>query len=254
MSFEIPSDLLENKKLLAGKKILVTGAGGGIGRQAALTFAEYGATVILLGKTVEKLEQVYDEIMKAGNPEPFLYPFDLNTRDLEPYKELAKAVDNELEILDGLLHNGGVLGIQSPIENFPGHQWDDVIQTNLNSNFHLTQALMPYILKSEHGRIVFTSSSVGRKGRAFWGAYAVSKFGVEGLMQTLADELENISTTRVNSVNPGATRTDMRAAAYPAEDPNTLKTPMKLMPLYLFLMSDNSQDIHGQAIEAKDFT
>ncbi len=253
MSFEIPSDILNNKQLLAGKKILITGAGAGIGKQAALTFAEFGATVILLGKTVKKLEQVYDDIMASKNPEPFIYPFDLNTRDLKPYQELANAVENELEVIDGLLHNGGVLGDQSPIETISGKQWDDVIQTNLNSNFHLTQALLPYIEKSEHGRIVFTSSSVGRKGRAFWGAYAVSKFGVEGLMQTLADELENISKTRVNSINPGATRTDMRAAAYPAEDPNTLKTPAELMPLYLYLMSNDSQSVHGQAIEAKDF-
>lgn len=251
MTFEIPSDLLRNKTLLKDKIILVTGAGAGIGKTAALKFAEYGATVILLGRTQQKLEAVYDEIEANNWPQPFIFPFDLSTKDLSQYQDLKKAVENELPQLDGLLHNGGTLGIQAPIENYPGELWDQVIQTNLNSNFHLTQTLLPALTKSSAGRILFTSSSVGRQGRAFWGAYAVSKFGVEGLMQTLADELENTTSIRVNSVNPGGTRTEMRAAAYPAEDPETVKTAEHLMPLYLFLMSNGSEDIHGQAIDAK---
>ena len=234
---------------LQGKNILITGASSGIGRTAALHCAKYGATVILLGRNQEKLEQVYDEIVELGYAEPMLYILDLASAGIDEYQTLARAIEEELKQLDVLLLNAAILGQRAPISSFRPEIWQRTMKINVDSCFYLCRYLLPSLQKSEHGRILFTSSSVGRAGRAYWGAYAVSKFAVEGLMQTLADELENVSKVRVNSINPKATRSDMRAQAYPGEDPRTLKTPEQLMSLYLYLMSAQSQHIHGQMVD-----
>lgn len=245
----VPLSWTATPDLLKSKIILVTGAGDGIGATAAKTFANHGATVILLGRTQEKLEHVYDEIMSADGPEPFIYPMDLLSSDYEDYQKLADAIESDIGQLDGVLLNAAVLGQKTAISNIKTQAWMDCMQINLHSNFLTTKALLPLLELSNAGRLLFTSSSVGRIGKAYWGAYAVSKFGVEGLMQVLADETENVSNIRVNSINPGATRTSMRAAAYPGENPTKLKTPEQLMTLYLYLMSEDSQSIHGQMID-----
>ena len=244
-----PDNYQFDQNTLKDKKILITGAGDGIGKTAALTFAQAGATVILLGRTQAKLEAVYDEVLAAGGPEPFIFVMDFANTSAEDYQALADAIGQELGHLDGLLHNAGVLGMRTPLSNYKDQAWQQVMDINLNSNFYLTKALLPYLEASPQGRILFTSSSVGRKGRAYWGAYAISKFAVEGLMQTLADELENTSSIRVNSINPGGTRTAMRAQAYPAEAADKIKSPEMLMGLYVYLMSEDSQAIHGQMID-----
>lgn len=235
---------------LENKVILVTGAGDGIGRQAALTFAEHGATVILLGKTTQKLEKVYDEIVNQGWPEPAIVPLDLQGATKRHYQDMASTIESEFGRLDGLLHNAGHLGVLSPFEHINMDDWQLVMQVNLTAAFLMTQALMPVLAKSPHGSLVFTSSGVGRKGRAYWGPYSVSKFGTEGLMQLIADEYEN-TTIRTNCINPGATRTKMRNAAYPGEDQASLKTPLDLMPTYLYLMSDQSIGVNGQSLNAQ---
>ncbi len=235
---------------LENKVILVTGAGDGIGRQAALTFAEHGATVILLGKTTQKLEKVYDEIVNKGWPEPAIVPLDLQGATKRHYQDMASTIESEFGRLDGLLHNAGHLGVLSPFEHINLDDWQLVMQVNLTAAFLMTQALMPVLAKSPHGSLVFTSSGVGRKGRAYWGPYSVSKFGTEGLMQLIADEYEN-TTIRTNCINPGATRTKMRNAAYPGEDQASLKTPLDLMPTYLYLMSDQSIGVNGQSLNAQ---
>ncbi|WP_428243776.1 YciK family oxidoreductase [Gynuella sp.] len=245
----VPAGWQPDTQELQGKNILITGASSGIGQCAAIECAKYGATVILLGRNQEKLEQVYDEIVQQGYPEPMIYILDLATATVDDYRTLARAVEEELEQLDVLLLNAAILGQRSPISSFKPDVWQQTMKTNVDSCFYLCRYLLPSIQKSEAGRILFTSSSVGRMGRAYWGAYAVSKFAVEGLMQTLADELENISTVRVNSINPKGTQSAMRAQAYPAENPETLKSPKQLMPLYLYLMSKQSQHIHGQMID-----
>lgn len=234
---------------LQGKTILVTGAGDGIGRRVALAYAEYGATVILLGKTQEKLEALYDEIETRKFPQAALCPFDLNSTDPLAYKQIAETIKNNFGNLDGLLHNASILGSRNSIESYKAKQWLDVMQVNLNGAFLLTQALLPLLKQASSASIVFTSSGVGRKGRAYWGAYSVSKFATEGLMQVLADEMDNTTQVRVNSINPGATRTKMRAAAYPAEDPQTVKTPDALTPLYLYLMCDESIGMNGKSFD-----
>lgn len=231
--------------------ILVTGAGDGIGRTAALTLAAHGATVILLGRTQEKLEKVYDEIKAAGGPEPALAPVNLAVARPEDFAELASLFDKEFGRLDGILHNASLLGDITPLERYATATWDQVMQVNVNSAFYLTQAMLPLLKASDDARLLFTSSSVGRKGRAFWGAYAVSKAATENLAQTLAEELENTSNIRVNTINPGATRTTMRAQAYPGEDPQTLKTPTEIMAPYLFLLGPASKDITGTSIDAQ---
>ncbi len=235
---------------VAGRRVAVLGAGSMAGLATA-TLARHGATVILLGRTPEKLEKVYDEIKAAGGPEPALAPVNLAVARPEDFQELAGLFDKEFGRLDGILHNASVLGDITPLERYGVGTWDSVMQVNVNSAFYLTQAMLPLLRASDDARLLFTSSSVGRKGRAFWGAYAVSKAATENLAQVFAEELENTSNIRVNTVNPGGTRTDMRAQAYPGEDPQTLKTPDEIMAPYLFLLGPDSRDVNGESIDAQ---
>jgi NAD(P)-dependent dehydrogenase (short-subunit alcohol dehydrogenase family) len=246
-----PADYQAPPDLLAGKHIVVTGAGDGIGRAAAEQFAAHGATVILLGRTVAKLEAVYDAIEAAGGPQPAIFPLDLASTGEASYRDLARAIDENFGRLDGLLHNAGVLGERRPIESASYKAWQEVMQVNVNAQFLLTRHLLPLLQGAPSASIIFTSSGVGRRGKAYWGAYAVSKFATEGLMQVLAAELENTSNIRVNSLNPGATNTAMRRAAYPAEKPTTNPTPADIMPAYLYLMGDDSAGVHGRALDAR---
>jgi NAD(P)-dependent dehydrogenase (short-subunit alcohol dehydrogenase family) len=237
--------------LLEGRVILVTGAGRGIGAAAARTYAAHGATVLLLGKTEANLNEVYDEIEAAGAPRPVVIPFDLEAAQPHQYEELATMIEAEFGRLDGVLHNASIIGPRTPIEQLRGEQFMQVMHVNVNATFMLTTALLPVLKRSPDASIAFTSSSVGRKGRAYWGAYGVSKFATEGLMQTLADEIDGLGSIRANSINPGATRTDMRAQAYPAEDPTNNPTPEQIMPVYLYLMGPDSKGINGQALDAQ---
>ena len=251
MTNTIPSNYTPAPDLLAGKTILVTGAGDGIGRAAALSYASHGATVVLLGRTVTKLESVYDEIETAGGPQAAIFPMDLAVAGNEQSAELATAMTDTFGALDGLLHNASVLGERRPIESATYAGWQEVMQVNVNAQFLLTRHLLPLLQAAPSASIVFTSSGVGRKGRAFWGAYAVSKFATEGFMQVLADELENTCEVRVNSLNPGATNTAMRRTAYPSETPTDNPEPAAIMAAYLYLMGDDSKGVNGQALSAR---
>lgn len=235
---------------LAGKTILVTGAGDGIGRQAALSYAAAGATVILLGKTTKKLEAVYDEIVASGAAEPAIVPLDINGATKQHYIDMASTIKAEFGKLDGVLHNAGILGVLTPFEHIDLETWQKIIQVNVSGAMLMTQALLPVMALAPKASLVFTSSGVGRQGKAYWGAYSVSKFATEGLMQIIADEYEN-TNIRTNCINPGATRTKMRNAAYPGEDQRRLKTPEDIMPLYLYLMSDQSIAVNGQSLDAQ---
>ncbi|TNF02939.1 MAG: YciK family oxidoreductase [Gammaproteobacteria bacterium] len=243
--YQAPDKLLENKV------IAVTGAGDGIGAVAAKTFAAHGATVILVGRTVPKLEAVYDEIEAAGGPQPGIYPICLNGAVEKDYQDMHDRLEESFGKLDGLLHNAGELGQRTPIANYKLESWQKVMQVNVTAQFLMTKSLLPLLEKADHASIIFTSSGVGRVGKPFWGAYAVSKFATEGLCQVLANELDGTSNIRVNCINPGATRTRMRAAAYPAENPASVKTPQEIMPTYLYLMGDDSQGVTGQSLDAQ---
>ena len=247
----LPDNYAPASDLLADRIILVTGAGDGIGRVAAETCAAHGATVVLMGRTGSKLEAVYDAIEAAGHPQPAIFEVDMLTATTDDYAALADAIGSEFGRLDALLHNASILGDRSPLANYKPQLWEDVLKVNVTAELLLTQAMLPLLEAAPAASVVFTSSGVGRKGRAYWGAYAVSKFATEGMMQVLADELENTSSIRVNSLNPGATRTSMRATAYPGEDPGTLKTPADLMPAYLYLLGDDSKGVTGQAFNAQ---
>ena len=247
MTYQAPKDLLK------GKIILITGAGAGIGSVAARSCAAHGATVILLGRTTKKLEAVYDKIVAAGHPEPGIVPMDLSQVTQSDVEGLAQALDDNYGKLDGLLHNAAILGDRIPFDHYSIEQWHKVMHVNSTAVFLLTRVLMTLLQRSDAGRLLFTSSSVGAAPRAYWGAYAVSKYAMEGMAKLIADELEQTSSIRVNIVNPGATRTSMRAAAYPVEDPESLKGPQDLMPLYLYLLGPDSQKEHGKTFNTKDW-
>lgn len=237
--------------LLKGRNILVTGASDGIGKVAATTFAKYGATVILLGRKKNKLEQLYDEIVSANYETPIIVELDLFSSTIKEYQKLNEEIIENIGKLDGLLHNASILGEMKTLKEYDVNIFDEVMTTNLRSNFLLTKAVLPAMERSDDASIIFTSSGVGRKGRAYWGAYAVSKFATEGLMETWADELENIGSIRVNSINPGATCTKMRKQAYPMEPEQRNPKPHEIMPAYLFLIGPDSNGINGCKIEAQ---
>jgi NAD(P)-dependent dehydrogenase (short-subunit alcohol dehydrogenase family) len=230
------------KNFLDNKTILITGASDGIGKACAKAYAAYGATVVLLGRDQQKLETVFDEIDGLHPGKVVIHPLDFKTASMADFKILAESLNEQFECLDGLIHNAALLGARTPIEFYPEQDWADLMQVNVNAVFQLTQSLIPALNRSESAQILFISSSVGRVGRAFW-----------GLMQTLAEELENTTSIRVNSLNPGGTRTNMRRDAYPAENPETQPTAESLMPVYLYLMSSDAQSIHGQALNVRDF-
>ncbi len=238
------------KDLLQNRIILVTGASDGIGREAALTYARHGARLILLGRNEDKLRDVARTIASEGGAPTREYILDLLTCTPESCRELAERIAAEYPRLDGVLHNAGLLGEVRPMDEQSPAIWQQVMQVNVNGTFFLTQALLPLLLQSDSGSLVFTSSSVGRQGRANWGAYAASKFATEGMMQVLAEEYQS-RHLRVNCINPGGTRTSMRASAFPSEDPLKLKTPADIMPLYLWLMGDDSRRKTGMTFDAQ---
>ena len=247
----IPADYEPAPDALMGKTLLVTGASDGIGRAAAESYARHGATVILLGRDVGKLEAVYDAIENAGGPQPAAVPFDLEQDTEEPYFELANAISPQFPRLDGLPLNAGVLGERRPLEQTTWNSWKKVMQVNVHSQFLCTKALLPLLHVAPHASLVFTSSGVGREGRAYWRAYSVSKFATEAMMQILASETEKTSEVRVNAINPGATNTAMRRSAYPAERPTNNPAPEALMRSYLYLMDDASIGVSGFSFDAQ---
>ena len=244
-NYEPPADLLRDRI------ILVTGAGDGIGATAAKTFAAHGATVILLGRTIAKLEAVYDAIVSAGHPQPAIYPLDLEGATYQHFEDLAATLKKEFGRLDGLLHNAAILGARMMIEQYDLKLWARVMHINLTAPFLLSRACLPLMRKSDDARVVFTTTDVAHTGRAYWGAYAVSKAGADNLMQIMADELEVNTAIRVNSIDPGAVATRIRRLAFPAEDVTTLPSTESVMPAYLYLMGPDSKNEIGQIFLAQ---
>ncbi|MBC6428481.1 MAG: YciK family oxidoreductase [Cellvibrionales bacterium] len=235
---------------LAGRTVLVTGAGDGIGQTAALHYAVHGARLILAGRTVAKLENTYDQILANNAPQPSIYPIDFAGAQEADYTQMAAHIDKNGP-LNGILFNASLLGARCPIENYPLADWDACMTVNLRSQFLMTKALLPALQRHPDSKIIYTSSGVGRHGRAHWGAYAISKFATEGLMQVLADELDGASSLCVNAINPGPIRTQMRATAYPAENPTQLPTATTIMPLYLYLIGPASANLSGHSLDAQ---
>jgi NAD(P)-dependent dehydrogenase (short-subunit alcohol dehydrogenase family) len=233
--------------VLEGKVCLVTGGGSGIGAAIARAFAREGAEVVICGRRAAALEAVRDQIISTGRC-VFAVPADLTrTEDVD---RLGDRVRERFGALHVLVNNAGILGPHAPIADYPDNEWDAVLAANLTAVFRLTKVALP--LMRSGGSIINVSSSVGRVGRAGWGAYSVSKFGVEGLSQVLAEELRERGI-RVNTVNPGGTRTAMRAAAYPDEDPTTLPSPDDVAPIFAYLASDRSAGVTGRAFNAREW-
>jgi NAD(P)-dependent dehydrogenase (short-subunit alcohol dehydrogenase family) len=237
---------------LAGRVILVTGASQGIGAAVAASCAQHGATVLLLGRNARALAEVHARISDScGAERAAIVEFDLENAIARDYDALFAAIDERYQRLDGLLHNAGLLGQLAPVEHYDVPTWCRVLQVNLTAAFVLTQILLPLLKRSQDASVVFTSSSVGRVGRAYWGAYSVSKFALEGLNQVLSEELSGITRIRVNSLNPGAARTQMRRQAYPAEDAGLLATPQSITRAYLALLGPASRGISGGRFDAQ---
>lgn len=246
MNLESIENYQASPELLKDRIIMVTGAGDGIGAVAAQTYAAHGATVILAGKTIPKLECTYDAIVNAGHAQPAIIPVDFEGATYDDYETIVDSIDKEFGRLDGLLHNAAYLGALTPIQQYDLKMWAQVLQINLTAPFLLSRASINLLRKSDDARMIFTSSGVAHQGRAYWGAYGVSKAGQDNLMGILADELENNTSIRVNSIDPGRVRTRMRALAFPGEDPNTVPAPEEIMPTYLYLMGPDSKDITGK--------
>lgn len=236
---------------LADRTILITGAGGGLGSALALACAALGARIVLCGRRIAKLERTYDAIVAAGGPRPSIAPLDLERADASHYDALADGVRNEFGRLDGLVHGAGLLGERAPIEHYDVVTWMKVMHVNVNAPFILTKSLLPLLRASVDASVVFVTSGVSVQGRAYWGAYAASKFAVEGLMQVLADETENVTQIRVNSINPGKMRTAMRAKAYPGEDPATVPLPEQVLAPFLYLLGPDGRGTSGRRFEAQ---
>jgi NAD(P)-dependent dehydrogenase (short-subunit alcohol dehydrogenase family) len=227
----------------------VTGATRGIGRAVATDLVKHGATVILHGRNARDLDSLYAELRELG-PEPAVAELDLEHAQGNEYQHLTDEMTQRYGRLDGLLHNAGILGDLSPIEHYDIGTWQRVMHVNVTAAFILTRCFLPLLRQSRDASIVFTTSTVGHEGRAYWGAYAASKFATEGLSQVLADELES-TRIRVNCINPGRTRTRMRAHAYPAENPDSLPAPESLTGPYLYLLGPDSSGVSGQRIDCQ---
>lgn len=244
-TYEFPADILKDRV------ILITGASDGIGKALARRCAELGARVVLHGRNQKKLAAVYDEIESIGGAlRPSIAVMDLMTADAGAYSSLVESLDKEFGRLDGLVHNASILGKRLPIEQYEPGEWQQVLHVNLTAPFVLTQMLFPLLRASDDPTVVFTTSGVGRIGKAYWGAYSVSKFGTEALSQILAAEHPD-PPLRFNCINPGPTRTNMRLAAYPAEDRDQLKRPDEILTTYVYLLGPDSKDVNGESLDCQ---
>lgn len=233
--------------LLRGRVLLVTGAGGGIGCAVATACARHGAQVILHDRNARPLEKIYDQIVAAGSPQPAMLPLDLLQATPDACAALAQTVEREFGRLDGLAHCAAELGALAPLEHYEPVTWLRVLQVNLTAAWLVTRACLPLLRQSPDAAIVFTGADVGRRARAYWGAYGIAAFGIEGMMQTFAEELAAYPALRVNSLDPGPVQTPLRARAYPGEDPKTHPLPEDIAAAYLYLLGPDSRGISGRA-------
>jgi NAD(P)-dependent dehydrogenase (short-subunit alcohol dehydrogenase family) len=237
------------KTLLQDRVILVTGAGRGVGREAALSYAAHGATVILHGRNVAQLEAVYDEIEAAGYPQAAIIPLDFEKADAQAFEGLAGSIGLQLKRLDGILHNATAALSPFPLELHSFDQWMTLLRVNVAAPAALTKACLPLLKASPNASVIMTGESHGHTPSAFWGAYAVSKAALEPMVQIWAQELENLHpNVRINALIPGPVNSPIRRKTHPGEDQMSIAQPADLMPAYLYLMGDDSAQIKGEVI------
>jgi NAD(P)-dependent dehydrogenase (short-subunit alcohol dehydrogenase family) len=237
------------ERRLYGKVALITGASRGIGKAIASAFAREGARVFICARNKEFVDRAVLEIRNSGGE---IYGQASDVGHLEDVKRLVRGASEQYGAVDILVNNASLLGARVPIADYSPSAWEEVLRVNVTGVFWVTQEVLRLMIPQRKGSIINVSSGVGRVGKARWGAYAVSKFAVEGFTQVLAEEVKDLGI-RANAVNPGATRTEMRAAAYPDEDPLTLPVPEKVVPVFVYLASDASRGITGQSFEAQEW-
>jgi NAD(P)-dependent dehydrogenase (short-subunit alcohol dehydrogenase family) len=236
---------------LAGRAVLITGATGGLGRPLALACAAVGATVVLHGRVVRKLEALYDEIVAAGHPEPTILPLDLAKAAPADYDNVAGALRAQLGRLDGLVHTAAFLGSLGPVEHQSPHNWRTAFEVNVTAALALTRAALPLLSAAPDASVIFTLDTRGEEPRAFWGGYAASKAALAAFAATLADEWEARANLRVNAVVPGPMHSPLRARSHPGEDKAPLPAPDALVPLYLHLLGVQPKAESGAVIDAR---
>jgi NAD(P)-dependent dehydrogenase (short-subunit alcohol dehydrogenase family) len=236
---------------LLNKKAIITGASRGLGRALALRFAQEGAAVAICSRNQSAIDAVKDELLALDGDVQVLAR-ECDIANPKQVSEFVEAIVEHFGRIDILVNNAGMLGPRVPIAEYPPREWELVVQTNLNGTFYMTNAVVPVMLKQQAGAILNVTSSVGKTGRAKWGAYAVSKFAIEGLTQVLAEELKPHNIT-VNSVNPGSLATEMRRQAYPNENPALLRKPEEVTEVFVYLASYHGTGITGQWFDAANF-
>ena len=231
--------------------VLITGATGGLGRQIALACARSGATVVLHGRVVRKLEALYDEITAEELPEPVILPLDLAHAEAADFATAASALTTQLGRLDAIVHTAALLGSLGPLEHQSFDNWLALLRVNVAAPMGLTRIMMPLLAQAPDAAVVFTLDSRGQEPRAYWGGYAVTKAGVAALARELADEWENRPNLRVNAVVPGPIGSPLRRQSHPGEDASTLPPPEALAPLYLHLIAGQSKAESDALIDAQ---
>nr|WP_274600117.1 SDR family NAD(P)-dependent oxidoreductase [Halorhodospira abdelmalekii] len=227
---------------------MVTGAAGGIGNAVCRQLAAAGATLVLLDKEIKPLERLYDRIIEAGDPEPAIYPMNLEGASFDHFPEVGQRIHAELGRLDALLHAAAALGKPAPLELYDVEAWYRTLQVNLNAPFMLTRACLPLLRQADQSAVLFTSDHGGRYGAPYGGAYAVANAGIEGMMRVLAAEMADTTTVRVNSLDPGVVGTALRAQAFPFENPFELRRPEQVAGAFVRLLGPDGREFHGQAL------
>jgi NAD(P)-dependent dehydrogenase (short-subunit alcohol dehydrogenase family) len=236
---------------LESRVVVITGAAGGLGRVLALACAAEGATVVLHGRVMRKLEAVYDEIVARGNPEPSILPLDLAVANAEDFANVARALQTQHNRVDAIIHTAVMLGTLGPIEHQAFDQWLAALRVNLLSAFGLTRALLPQLREAADASVVFTLDTRGQEPKAYWGSYAVTKAGLSALLAILGDEWEGVPNMRVNGVVPGPMRSPLRVRTHPGHDVTSLPPPESFVPLYLYLLNGQPKRDSGHVIDGQ---